>query len=59
MATGEGGSPNLLVGLVHKFLPVLLFLQCGVESHFAALPDELAGNPESVPQVGSVARLCQ
>ena len=33
---------SLVVELVHKLLPVLLFLQCGVKSQAAALPDELA-----------------
>ena len=50
---------SLLVELVHQLLPVLLFLQCGVESQAAALPDELAQRPEPVPQAASVARLRQ
>ena len=33
---------SLVVELVHKLLPVLLFLQCGVQSQEAALPEELA-----------------
>ena len=50
---------SLVVELVHKLLPVLLFLQCGVESKAAALPDELVRRPEPVAQAASVVRLRQ
>ena len=49
----------LVLELVHQLFPVLLFLQSGVESQPAAVPDELARRPEPVPQAASVARLCQ
>ena len=50
---------SLVVELVHKLLPVLLFLQCGVRSQAAALPDELARRPEPVPEAAWIARLRQ
>ena len=50
---------GLVVELVHKLLPVLLFLQCGVKSQSAAISDELARRPEPVPQAASIARLRQ
>ena len=40
---------SLVVELVHKLLPVLLFLQCGFKSQSAALPDDDDGQ-ESAPQ---------
>ena len=50
---------SLVVKLVHKPLPVLLFLQCGIKSQSASLPDELARRTEPVPQAASIARLRQ
>ena len=50
---------SLVVELVHKLLPVLLFLQGGIKSQSAALPDELARRPERVPQADLIARLRQ
>ena len=50
---------SLVVELVHQLFPVLLFLQLGVESQPAAVPDELARRPELVPQPASIARLRQ
>ena len=50
---------GLVVELVHQLFPVLLFLQLGVELQPAAVPDELARRPESVPQAATVARLRQ
>ena len=50
---------GLMVELVHKLFPVLLFLQCGVKSQAAALPDELQRRPEPVPQTASIACLRQ
>ena len=49
----------LVVELVQQLFPVLLFLQLGVESQPAAVPDELARRPEPVPQAATVARLRQ
>ena len=49
----------LVVELVQQLFPILLFLQLGVESQPAAVPDELAPRPEQVPQAATVARLCQ
>ena len=50
---------SLVVELVNQLFPVLLFLQCGVESQPAAVPDELARHPEPVPQAATIARLRQ
>ena len=50
---------SMVVELVHQLLPVLLFLQLGVESQPAAVPDELAQRPEPVPQAATIARLRQ
>ena len=50
---------SLVVELAFKILPVLLFLECGVESQAAALPDELTRRPEQVPQAALVVRLRQ
>ena len=50
---------GLVVELVQQLFPILLFLQLGVESQPAAVPDELARRPEPVPQAATVARLCQ
>ena len=50
---------SLVVELVHQPLPVLLFLQCGVESQPAAVPDELTRRPEPVPQAATIAHLRQ
>ena len=47
---------SLVVELVHKLLPVLLFLQCGIESQAAALPGELARRAELIPQAAWVVR---
>ena len=49
----------LVVELVQQLFPILLFLQLGVESQPAAVPDELARRPEPVPQAATVARLRQ
>ena len=46
---------SLVVKLVHQLLPILLFLQSGVESQAATVPDELAQRPEPVPQTASIA----
>ena len=46
---------SLVVELVHQLLPILLFLQCGVELQAATVPDELARRPEPVPQTASIA----
>ena len=48
---------SLVVELVHQLLPILLFLQSGVESQAATVPDELARRPEPVPQTASIACL--
>ena len=50
---------SLVVELVHQLLPILLFLQCGVESQAATVPDEPAQRPEPVPQTASKACLNQ
>ena len=50
---------NLVVELVHQLLPILLFLQCGVESQAATVSDELARRPEPDPQTASIACLRQ
>ena len=50
---------SLVVELVQQLFPVLLFLQLGVGSQPAAVPDELARRPEPVPQAATVARLRQ
>ena len=50
---------NLVVELVHQLLQIFLFLQCGVESQAATVPDELAQSPEPVPQTASKACLRQ
>ena len=50
---------SLVVKLVHQLLPILLFLQCGVESQAATVPDELARRSEPVPQTASIACLRQ
>ena len=49
----------LVVELVQQLFSILLFLQLGVESQPAAVPDELARRPEPVPQAATVARLRQ
>ena len=50
---------SLVVELVHQLLPILLFLQRGVELQAATVPDELARSPEPVPQTASIACLHQ
>ena len=50
---------SLVVELIHQLFPVLLFLQCGVKSQAATVPDELARRPEPVPQAATIARLRQ
>ena len=50
---------SLVVELVHQLLRILLFLQCGVESQTATVPDELARHSEPVPQTASIACLRQ
>ena len=60
---GNDGRPHhhgsLVVELVHQLLSILLFLQSGVESQAATVPDELARRPEPVSQTASIARLRQ
>ena len=46
---------SLVVELVHQLLPILLFLQSGIESQAATVPDKLARRPEPVPQTASIA----
>ena len=50
---------SLVVGQVHQLFPIFLFLQDGVESQAATVPDELARRREPVPQAASIARLRQ
>ena len=50
---------GLVVELVHQLFPVLLLLQCGVESQPAAVPEELARRPEPVAQAATIFRLRQ
>ena len=50
---------SLVVELVHQLLPILLFLQSGVQSQAATVPDELARRPEPVPQTAWIACLRQ
>ena len=50
---------SLVVELVHQLFPTLLFLQSGIKSQAAALPDELARRPEPVPQTALIACLRQ